>query len=590
MFGKILDMEDSYVTLENASHKLDANYLNYHVIFQENNRSVVGEIVSMNENAIKIFLVGEIRNNVFTSGVLKKPSFTTTPRLVYKSEAELMLGSQDISSKDNLYIGKSLTYEGFNVSCDINSFFANHFAILGNTGSGKSCSVARILQNIFYHNDESMPVNAHLVLFDVYGEYNSALGNINNLPGMGYKYFTTNLEMSGGDIINIPSYFLEVDDLALLLNATNASQLPIIEKALKLVYIFKGRSSQMVTYKNDIIAEAILDLLSSGRNSTQIRDQVMAVLTRYYTKDLNLNTQIVQPGYIRTLRQCLNIDAQGKMNAVQYVVEYLEKFQKLNLTTIEVDKSIVYSLDDLYYALDFALISEGMFKSEKIYDEYSQLKTRLQQIINSDNKRFFDPGESRISKGTYIKNLFTNMQGKVQIINMNLNYIDDRFAKVLTKIYTKMFFDYATSLDERGSFPIHIILEEAHRYVQNDNDINILGYNIFDRITKEGRKYGVILGLITQRPSELSNTALSQCSNFIALRMFHPNDLKIVSSISSNVSMETIEKLKSLTSGTAMVFGISFKLPLIVKLDLPNPMPKSTSLDVKKVWFENGEV
>ena len=192
-----------------------------------------------------------------------------------------------------------------------------------------------------------------------------------------------------------------------------------------------------------------------------------------------------------------------------------------------------------------------------------------------------------ISKGEYIRRLFSSVKGKVQIVNMNLNYIDDRFAKVLAKIYTKMFFDYATNLKERGSFPIHIILEEAHRYVQNDNDINILGYNIFDRITKEGRKYGVILGLITQRPSELSNTALSQCSNFIAFRMYHPNDLQIVSSISSNVSMETIEKLKSLTSGTAMIFGVSFKLPLITKFDLPNPMPQSTSLNVKQVWFSD---
>lgn len=585
MFGKIINIEDMYVTLENAAKKLDANYLNFHVVFPENNRSVVGEIISMNENIIKVFLVGEIRNNEFKSGVLRKPNFNCVPRLVYKSELELLLGSQDIASKDNLYVGKSLNYEGYNISADINAFFANHFAILGNTGSGKSCGVARILQNIFYHNDEAMPVNSHLVLFDAYGEYNSALNDINKIPGMGYKYFTTDTSLGGGSIINIPAYFLEVDDLALLLNATNANQLPILEKTLKLVYIFKGQSSTMVTYKNDIIAEAMLDILSSGRSSTQIRDQIVAILSRYYTKDINLDTPIVQPGYVRTIRQCLNIDAQGKMNAVQYVVDFLEKFQKLNLNTIEVDKTIVYNLDDLYNALDFALISEGTFKSEKIYDEYSQLKTRLQQIINSENHKFFDVGEKRISKGEYVKRLFSNAQGPVQIINMNLNYIDDRFAKVLTKIYTKIFFDYVTNLKERTSFPIHIILEEAHRYVQNDNDINILGYNIFDRITKEGRKYGIILGLITQRPSELSNTALSQCSNFIVFRMFHPNDLKIVSSISSNVSMETIEKLKSLASGTAMVFGVAFKLPLITMLDLPNPMPISSSLNVKKTWF-----
>ena len=582
MFGKIIDIYDNYVIIENATHKLEVNYVNFHVVFPENDRSVVGEIVGMNENEIKVFLVGEIKKDRFSSGVLRKPNFNSKPRIVYKSEVEKFLGSQDIGSSDTLYVGKSLTYDGFNVCANLNDFFSNHFAILGNTGSGKSCGVSRILQNLFYHNDDKMPVNAHLVLFDVYGEYNSALSKINELPGMGYKYFTSDLKFGDGDVINIPAYFLEVDDLALLLNATSPTQLPILEKALQLVYIFKSEDQSMQLYKDNIIAKALLDVLSSGRSSTQIRDQIVAVLSRYNTPRINLNSQIVQPGYTRTLTQCLNIDNQGKMNNVQLVVDYLEKIQKFDISSVVIDRSVIYDLDDLYYALDFALISEGMLKSEKVYDEYNQLLTRLLQIINSDNKKFFDPGTHKISKDTFVKNLFDGYQ----IINMNLNYIDERFAKTLTKIFTKIFFNFSTNLKERGSYPIHVILEEAHRYVQNDNDINVIGYNIFDRITKEGRKYGVILGLITQRPSELSTTALSQCSNFITFRMFHPNDLNIISNISSNVSMETINKLKNLTPGTAMIFGVSFKLPLIAKLELPDPMPQSTSVDIKNRWYE----
>ena len=581
MFGKIIDIYEDYVIVENATHKLDINYMNYHVVFPENGRLVVGEIVSMNENEIKIFLVGEIRNDKFNAGVIKKPNFNAKPRIVYKSEVEKFLGSQDIGSIDTLYVGKSLIYDGFNVSVGLNDFFSNHFAILGSTGSGKSCGVARILQNLFYHNDEKMPVNSHIILFDVYGEYNSALSKINELPELGYKYYTSNLSIGDGDIINIPAYFLEVDDLALLLNATSSSQLPILEKALQLVYIFKSEDQSMQLYKDNIIAKALLDVLSSGRTSTQIRDQIVAVLTRYNTPSINLNTPIVQPGYTRTLTQCLNIDNQGKMNNVQLVVDHLEKIQKVDISHIVVDRSIIYDLDDLYYALDFALISEGMLKSEKVYDEYNQLLTRLSQIINSDNKKFFESGNTKISKDTFVKNLFDGNQ----IINMNLNYIDERFAKTLTKIFTKIFFNFATNLKERGSYPIHIILEEAHRYVQNDSDINVIGYNIFERITKEGRKYGVILGLITQRPSELSATALSQCSNFIAFRMFHPNDLMIISNIASNVSQETINKVRNLTPGTAMVFGVSFKLPLIAKLDLPDPMPQSTNVNIKNRWY-----
>lgn len=584
MFGKIKSIVNNYVILENVSDKLEVNYLNYHVVFPENNRMVVGEIVGISEDEIKVFLVGEIRNDSFTAGVIKKPHFNAKARLVYKSEAELFLGCQDVSNSNSIYIGKSNTYDGFNICANLNAFFANHFAIIGNTGSGKSCGVARILQNLFFDR-ERVPVNAHIVLFDVYGEYKHALSGLNNQAGMGYKNLTSKLDMSDGEIINIPAYFLEVDDLALLLSATSSSQLPILEKTLKLVYIFKSQDEKMISYKNDIIASCLLDILTSGKNSTQIRDQVLAILSRYNTDTLNANTEIVQPGYTRTIRQCLNIDNQGKMSAVQNVTDFLEQYQKLDLSSLEVTKDTVYDLDDLYYALEFALISEGVLKSDKAYDDYNVLKVRLQQIINSEYKKFFDVTEERVSKEYYIRNLFNNHNGRYQVINMNLNYIDERFAKTLTKIYTKMFFDFVTSLESRASFPIHVILEEAHRYVQNDSDINVLGYNIFDRITKEGRKYGMILGLITQRPSELSSTALSQCSNFIAFRMFHPEDIRIISNISSNVSEETIEKIKNLVPGTAITFGTAFKIPLIAKLDLPDPMPESTSVDVSKHWF-----
>ena len=584
MFGKILEIKDNIVVLENNSKKIETNYLNLHVVFPDDKRKVVGEIIGMNEEEIRILLVGEIVNDKFYSGVIKKPDGKNGTRIVYKSEAELLLGSQDLYDKQNLYIGKSVIYDGFNVTTNKNAFFSNHFAIVGNSGSGKSCGVARIMQNIFYEGMET-PNNSHIVLFDVYGEYNTAFCYMNNTDGMGYKYYTTDLK-SKNNLLQIPAYFLDVDDLALLLNVTNNCQLPIIEKALKYVYIFKGEDETSKKYKNSIIASCVLDILSSGKSGTQIRDQVIAVLSRYNTPDININAPIVEPGYTRTIKQCLNIDAQGKISALSLVIDYLNNYSYLDLNDFKPNMLTIYDLEDLYNAFEFALISEGTFNSDKAFEEYNSLKIRLHQIINSDLKEFFSTTVNMVSKNEYIKNLFEDYNHKYQIINMNLNYIDDRTAKILTKIYARMFFEYATNLDERTSYPIHIILEEAHRYVQNDNDINILGYNIFDRITKEGRKYGVILGLITQRPSELSVTALSQCQNFLIFKMFHPEDIKIINNITSNVSFETIEQIKNLNSGTCMAFGSAFKLPLIVKLDLPDPMPKSTSADIVSSWYK----
>lgn len=585
MFGNVISVSDQTIKLENLSKKVETTLVGVHIVF-ENKYKIVAEITSITRDVIECIMVGEFINNVFNSGIVHKPSHDSKVRIINSSEVVSLVGNQDVDTPTDLYIGKSLIYDGFNVSANIDNFFSNHFAIIGNTGSGKSCSVARLFQNLFYRQ-KYVPINSNIVLFDVYGEYKPALDRINQTKYCRCKHITTNVkDKLKAEIIKIPPYYLEADDLALLLNVDTPAQIPIIEKALKLVYLFTEDEDKVITHKNNIIAKAILDILTGGKESTQVRDQVVAVLSAFHTKDINLESQIVQPGYIRTLRQCLNVDQTGKINSIQLVIEYLEKFTD---TELKLDNSMrpqKYNLKDLYNAFEFALISEGVLKSDKVYDINNILKVRLDSIINGDYGKYFEVNEY-IPKETYIRDLFTvNTGEKAQIVNFNLNYVEERFAKTLTKIYSKLFLNYAISLESRGGFPLQIILEEAHRYVQNDNDVANIGYNIFDRITKEGRKYGIVLGLITQRPSELSNTALSQCSNYIVLRMFHPDDLKIIKSMTHSIAEEDIEKLKALRPGVALCFGNAFSIPVFVKIDKPDPTPNSNNAHIGTEWFK----
>ncbi len=585
MFGKIIKVLDNSVFVQNISNKAETGLIGYHVNFIEGNKNIVGEIINLDEKEIEINLLGEIVGNMFVSGALRKPSTKSSCRIITKNELEYILGKQNFSNKENVYVGESSIYPGFKVTANLNELFGSHFAVLGNSGSGKSCSVSRILQNIFYYNDEGMPVNSHFVIFDVFGEYRSALEGINNLPNMGFKSYTTEISNIDNNLINIPAYFLGVDDLALLLDVDDPTLLPVLENTLRLTYVLTGKGEGNVVYKNRIIANTLMDILSSGRNSNQVRDQIIATLTKYNTVELNLDTVIHQPGYDRTLRQCLNIDNQGKINAIGLVIDFLGTFADFDMNKLDITKNFVYTLDDLAYALDFSLVNEGVLSSNRQFEKLNKLKVRLDSIINSDYKKFFEFTDV-ISKNEYVEKFFTTERGtKAQVVNMNFNYVDDRMVKTLTKIYAKLFFDYVTNLENRASFPIHLILEEAHRYVSSDSDIKVLGYNIFDRITKEGRKYGVILGLITQRPSELSTTSLSQCANFIVLKLYYPDDLNIIKSITSNVSGQTLDKIKSLRPGMALCFGNAFKIPLIVELPLPDPMPKSTSVDISKTWY-----
>ena len=585
MIGKIIGIEENcvYVKLDLELDKFQ-NLIQLYVTIEDKESNIIGEVVSIKDDIATINLVGELIDEEFTAGVIKKPSFGSKVKLVPKNKIQFIIGEKEYDEREHLIIGKNPIYDE-NVTIKINKFFSEHFAIFGSTGSGKSCSVSRIIQNLFSKNDP-VPYKASFFIFDAYGEYHTAFEHLNRkVPEISFKVYTTNLKDKQYELLRIPIWLLSVDDICLLLGVEKHSQILLIEKALKLLTVFAKDENEVIKSKNDIIARALLDILSSGRQSTQIRDQVISVLTNHYTKELNLDTRIIQPGYVRTLKQCLLIDSSGKMRDMEIVVEFIQKFLDDDYELKFPDGSFMYTIDDLKDAFDFALISEGALKSDKIYDESNVLKVRLYALATGEERVYFDYPEY-VNREQYIRKLLTTEnKHKAQIVNFNINYIDDRLAKNITKIYSKMLFDFAKELDNRASFPIHIVLEEAHRYVQNDNDKFLLGYNIFERITKEGRKYGVLLGLISQRPSEISETTVSQCSNFLIFKIIHPTDVEYIRQMVPNVNDEIMKKMQILQPGTCVAFGSAFKLPTIVRIPMPSPAPSSDSCNISQNWF-----
>lgn len=583
--GKITNIEGNVVTVKIDLSVLNfGNLMNIHTIFDDGKKKLVGEILKVDIEYLKIGIVGEIAQGIFIPGITLKPSFSSLVRIISKEELALILGEQEIVD-NQVYLGKSSVYTNYKINVDVNQFFSNHFAILGNTGSGKSCTFSRIVQNIFT-TSKYLPLNANIFIFDAYGEYKKAFSFLHEFnPKLNFKSYTTNTQYPDSDILKIPLWLLDVDDIALLLGATESAQLPIIEKALKLVPILKDTSEESLKCKNDIIARALLDILKSGKDSIKIRDQITAVLTTFNTDLLNLESQIIQPGYVRTLKQCIYVDNSGKMQEMELVVNFISTFVMEGFELPNPKGNVAYDLKDLENALDFSLISEGILKSDKVFDYANILSVRLHTLASGDYAEYFKY-DKMVSKGGYISELLTTFDGqKAQLIDFNINYVDDRIAKVITKIISRLLFDYSVNNDTRGKFPFHIIIEEAHRYVQNDIDSELLGYNIFDRITKEGRKYGVLLGLITQRPSELSETSISQCSNFLVLRTLHPKDLQYIKEMVPNVSDEVLAILKTLQPGCAIAFGSAFKVPVSLKMDKPDPEPYSSNCDVAKIWY-----
>lgn len=582
MFEKILSITKNYAIVQ-ISNNISDDILNYNVILEDKEKKILGEIDEVINNEAKISFLGEFIDGKFYSGIIKRPTLSSMIRIINKQELGELVGDNDSRT---MILGLSPLYNNYPIKVNINEMFSNHMAIFGNTGSGKTCGVARIIQNFFNMKDK-IPFNSNIFIFNNTSEYDAAFRNIHSINNnFNYKLYTTDKTDSSGNQIKIPLWIMDVDDYANLLDITDYFQINIIEKMLSLVSVFARNDEESIRYKNHLIAKAIISVLYSNQVAAKIRDQIFNILQDCYTKELNLDADVPGIGYTREFRKCFDIDNHGEFVERILVTKYIQSFIDNNTKWNEDYVPIYFTLDQLEIALNFALISEGLLLNEKSYSEAIALKVKLHTINNSSSKEFFNV-PNFISTEQYINSMLTTNDGngRVQIVNFVLEEIDDRLAKALVKIISRILFKFEKKLQPRGAMPIHLMLEEAHRYVQRDKDLDILGYNIFERIAKEGRKFGVIMDLITQRPTELSETVLSQCSNFIIFKLNHPTDLEYIKKMVPNISSDVIEKQKSLQSGTCVAFGRMMRIPMIVKMQMPNPEPQSANASIYDKWI-----
>ena len=582
MFKEIKTISKNYAIVE-INNNVNSDILNINVIIEDKDLKILGEVEDIDDGVVKISFLGEFHDNKFYSGIIRRPSLKSNIRIINTDELKELVGESDNKS---MLLGLSPLYNNYPIRVNIDKMFSNHIAIFGNTGSGKTWGVSRLVQNLFNLNGK-IAFNSNIFIFNNTDEYHNAFSSINNYNNnFNYKmYSTSKSNNKEGLDLKIPLWLLDVDDYANLLDITDYFQINIIEKMLCYVSAFAKNDKDATKYKNHLIAKAIISVLYSNQVSAKIRDQIFNILKDCYTEELNLDVQVPGIGYTREFRKCFDIDNTGEFVERILVTKYIQSFVDNETKWSEEYVPTYFTLDQLEIALNFTLISEGFLLNEKSYGEAIALKVKLHTLNNSSNKKIFEVNEF-MSLDQYISSLIlVDNSRRAQIINFVFEEIDDRLAKSLVKIFSRMLLRFSRNQAIRGSIPIHIMLEEAHRYVQNDRDNELLGYNIFERIAKEGRKFGVILDLITQRPTELSSNVLSQCSNFLIFKLNHPADLEYIEKMVPNISEDVIEKQKSLQSGTCVAFGLMMKIPMIVKMQVPNPPPTSSNASIYDKWI-----
>ena len=173
-----------------------------------------------------------------------------------------------------------------------------------------------------------------------------------------------------------------------------------------------------------------------------------------------------------------------------------------------------------------------------------------------------------------------------QIIILDMNEATDEVVEVASAVIARLIFERLRKAEPRNRLPVNLVLEEAHRYVaERPSGYAIDASRIFQRIAKEGRKYGLFLTVASQRPSELSKTVLSQCSNFVVHRIQNPVDLQHIRQMTPFISESVMKRLPSLPKQHALIFGNAVNLPTTLKVRDVNPRPKSDDAAIRDLWF-----
>ncbi|PHR93303.1 MAG: hypothetical protein COA69_05015 [Robiginitomaculum sp.] len=459
---------------------------------------IMGEITTNPTTKLTRFNRG-----VRTFPVLNQPVYTMTPL-----DLEIIFAT---GSAPSIEIGRLQQDSSIPARVRTNDLLSKHFAIIGSTGSGKSCTVALVLQAILDENPD-----AHVVLFDPHNEYSKSFGD---------KAFVI-----GQSELDLPIWLFDFEETAELL------------------------TSEILDHKHaeiEVLSEIIL-------KAKQLYDRLLQ-----------------QQGQGQT-------QAQGLGNA-QEKLEDVEKDLHRVASHISLDSPVPYRMRDVLKLLDYHM---GLLENSNNLAPYKRLKRRIEILMADPRYKFIfknqaTPASIKNITGTIFR---IPVQGK-PICILDFSGIPSEALNVVVSVVSRLAFELA--MWSKRSIPILLVCEEAHRYIPSDPSLGFKATRrSISRIAKEGRKYGVSLCIVSQRPSELEPSTLSQCSTIFSMRLSNERDQNFVRAAIPDGAGELLSFLPNLGTAETMVFGESVNLPMRVILNtLPaDRLPHSSSAKFTDLW------
>jgi ABC-type dipeptide/oligopeptide/nickel transport system ATPase component len=548
------------------------------------------------------------KNRKFNMGVGIFPTIYSDVSIVTFEDIETIL-STVYKEKENtnnqihkeIEIGTSKNLINYKISLNINKLFNIHSAVLGNSGSGKSNTIAHILQEVC-RKQNNHAIGAKTILFDVNGEYPRAFNtSLNN--NLQVKFYKPNISTQSKTIYQtffLPYYLLNLDEWLAFLMASERTQKPfwdrVLQESFKFYKLFQIQEDQVtqqyVNYFKWKIRNILSNIISHIDSDTTKITAAQGVVLKCKTiiSELNPNSEINT--FLGEVENKCGLEyGQNKGQLSDYLSEIqIEESQAITINEERLKTGEYFDYKFLKTAVDMVLLEEEAKGSTRIREFVSTMLSRLDYFLNNSDCDFMrNCTISYQNSEDYLKKCFGIADDNFtdQLIVVDSSEVGSDVLELMTSVISRMIFDYRKKKqgNDRRKHPVHLILDEAHRYIKKDVEY-ILKENIFERIAREGRKFSLYLLISSQRPSELSSTVLSQCGNYIVHRIQNEVDMKYIYSVLPYFSDDYTTKIKQAVPGEALIFGNCVPMPLQVKVTQANPDPNSENCDISKEWFQ----
>ena len=552
------------------------------------------------------------RDYRFSLGVGIFPSLYADVEIVLTSDLDLILegvkeceeGKTGVHKAFGIGVSKSML--NYQINLNINSFFNIHTAILGNSGSGKSNTVAHILHQI-YRKDMNYARGAKTILFDSNGEYKKAFTNARLIDEIDVRFYKPTLIKvvldDGQEPFAMPYYLMNLDEWLGFLMASELTQKPFWDKVLQTTYKFYkivndngGDNSSFVNYFKWKVLHILSLVLAQVDSDTARITAARSVLFRCGQLLGEEERLADMREFLQKAEECCTIVYGNNDSQLDdFISNAKAQVNEESAITVDLQKLIpgeYYDYKFLSIAVEMTLLEEEARGNVRIREYASTMITRLDYFLNNPECGFMKSDkQDYLNVEDYLKRVFgiNDDDKKKQLIVIDSSEINSETLELLTSVVSRMLFDYRKKLygEARRKQPVHLIMDEAHRYIKKNGGY-ILRENIFEKIAREGRKYSLYLMISSQRPSELSETVLSQCGNYIVHRIQNEVDLKYVYSVLPYFSDDFVNKIKQSVPGEALIFGNCVPMPLQVKIPRANPDPDSDNCKIAEEWFTSG--